>query len=111
MMDLLIDILIGLVLGWFVVKVIEGYQRAKLKRQINEAISEMQEISKEVKTNLIVVNVEKYNDVFYLYDRDTNEFIAQGKTIEEISENCQKRFKDKTIIADEDVLREFGLTD
>ena len=107
-MDFILTIILGLFLGWMVSKIIQGYLRAKLLLEIQEKVEESQV---EIKQHIIMVNVEKHDDVFYLYEKNTDQFIAQGKTIEELSQRCQERFKNHTIIADENDLKSFGLTE
>ena len=107
-MDFILTIILGLFLGWMVSKIIQGYLRAKLLLEIQEKVEESQV---EIKQHIIMVNVEKHDDVFYLYEKNTDQFIAQGKTIEELSRRCQERFKNHTIIADENDLKSFGLTE
>lgn len=108
MTDFILNILLGIFLGWAVAQIIGGYLRAKLISNIHEKIEEAAE---EMKERWIMVNIEQHDDIFYLYEKDTNQFIAQGKTIEEISQRCQERFKDRTIIADENDLKFFKLTE
>ncbi len=88
---------IWLVAIWILMKVFETYLKAKnevLKEQLND-------LTQKVKDSIIHVNIEKHGNVFYLFEKDTNRFIAQGTNFEEVKEHCETRFKNKSVIADE----------
>ena len=40
------------------------------------------------------IKVERHNDAIYLFRNDTNEFLAQGTTLQEALELVNKRFPD-----------------
>ena len=109
MTDFILNILLGIFLGWALTQIIGGYLRAKLLLEIHEKIKEAAE--EETKERWIMVNVEQHDGIFYLYEKNTDQFIAQGKTMEELSQRCRELFKDHTVIADENDLKSFGLTD
>jgi hypothetical protein len=46
--------------------------------------------------------------VFYLFEKDTNQFIAQGTNVEEVAKHCKTRFKDKSVVADETQMEQLG---
>ena len=86
-------------------KVAEKYLIAK-----NEALAEqLGDLTKQLKEQIIHVNIEKHNGVFYLFEKDTNRFIAQGANFEEVQKHCVTRFKDKSVIADESQMEQFGI--
>ena len=104
-MDLLVDIIFWWIVIWLASKFILFYLQARqevLKEEIDE-------LAKQLKNKIIQVNVEKYGSVFYLFERDTNRFIAQGSDINEIKKKCEDRFKGAVIVADTDVLKKYGL--
>jgi hypothetical protein len=76
----------------------------------NEILKEeLDELTKKLKDKIIQVNVEKHGSVFYLFEKDTNRFIAQGSDINEIKQKCEDRFKNAVIVADSDELKKYGL--
>jgi len=95
----------GLII-WLSLKAFEGYLKAK-NAQLERELGDLQ---KKVRETIIKVNVEKHGDVFYLFEQDTDRFIAQGKNADEIKEVLLKRFPDKTVFADKKVLETVGLT-
>ena len=46
----------------------------------------------EEETSTIYVRVEKYGDQIYFWDKDTSDFIAQGKDLKEIVSKCEKLY-------------------
>ena len=105
MMDFVVDIIFWLVVIWLVMKVWEKYLTAK-----NEALVEqIKDMQAQMKNSIILVEIEKHDDIFYLYDKDTREFIAQGTNFDEIRERCKTRFKDRAVVADESQMEQLGL--
>lgn len=47
---------------------------------------------KETQSEKISVKIEKHNDMFYVFNLDTDEFLTQGKNKEEIQANLKRRF-------------------
>jgi hypothetical protein len=104
-MDLTVQIVIFCVLIWLAAKFILFYLQAK-----NEILKEeLDDLTKKLKDKIIHVNVEKHGSVFYLFEKETNRFIAQGSTINEIKDRCADRFKNSVIVADSDELKQYGL--
>ncbi len=104
-MDLLVDIIFWFIVIWLVSKFVVLYLQAK-----NEILKEeLDDLTKKLKDKIIQVNVEQHGSVFYLFEKDTNRFIAQGADIDEIKKKCADRFKDAVIVADSDELKKYGL--
>jgi hypothetical protein len=83
-----------------------AYQAIKI---IDQKIIDAVERKLEDSIKVIEVNIEKHQDTFYLFSRENNQFIAQGKTKEEITEAIQQRFKGYRVMAQEEQLKELGL--
>jgi membrane-anchored protein YejM (alkaline phosphatase superfamily) len=81
-------------LGW------QGREEAA-KRKVDKMFKEIDEQNSQsdVAENTIVVRVEKHGDDFYLFDETTDEFVAQGKNIEEIREVVYAKYRGKKNIA------------
>ena len=105
MIDFIIDTIFWMVVFWLLMKVVEAYLVAK-----NEALVEqIKDMQAQIKNNVIHVEIEKHNDVFYLFEKDTHRFIAQGSNFDEVKQHCQTRFKDKAVVANEDQIEQLGL--
>ena len=105
MTDFVADTIFWFVVFWLAIKVWQKYLTAK-NESLVEQIKDMQT---QIKNSVILVDIEKHNDIFYLYDKDTREFIAQGSNFNEVKKNCEARFKGKSVIADEVQMEQFGL--
>jgi hypothetical protein len=70
---------------------------------------QVEEITKQIKEQIIHVNIEKHGNMFYLYEKDTNRFIAQGTSFDEVKENCEARFKGKSVVGNEEQMNQLGL--
>ena len=104
-LDYIGEVFLWLVLFWLVLKLIETYLKAK-----NEALNkELEALKDKIQHKFIHVNIEKHGDVFYLFNKDTDEFVAQGATMEEIKLRCEQRYKNLIVVCDNDVLENIGL--
>lgn len=71
------QIALGIVDGW---KLVELKQRVELIKEISELIHQ--------------VKVEKIGDVEYWFDSESDQFLGQGKTVDEIIAHVKSRFPD-----------------
>lgn len=105
-MEIIWGFVVGYAVTWLVVKLITGYLRAK-----NEVLhKQLEEINKKVKELIVRVTIEKHGDIFYIFEKETDRFVAQGRTADEIKEVMQKRFPEKTFIATDEEIKRTGLT-
>lgn len=88
----------GVVIGWLLnaravarkilhdpdkmIRVIENYK---------DSVSKLEELQKAHK-DTPRLKVERHGDVIYLFREDTNEFLAQGTTLQEALDSVGKRF-------------------
>jgi uncharacterized membrane-anchored protein YhcB (DUF1043 family) len=98
-------IIVGFAVGWVITKLIQGYLEAK--NLMLEA--ELDSLTKTIKESMIHVDIEKHGSVFYLFEKSTGNFIAQGTSFEEISKHCKERFKNKSVVASEEQMEKYGL--
>jgi hypothetical protein len=96
---------LGYAISVFVISTIKTYN--KIKELEQKASGDI--LMEEVLSKLIIVNVEKHGDMFYLYEVGTDNFIAQGKTKDEIAEVCIKRFPTKLVVLNENQENDYGL--
>lgn len=87
---------ICIVAAWFAGAVAGWKAREEHARQITEKfIEHMQGSLQGVEESVVQISIEKHNDMFYVYDKETNEFMAQGSTQKEVENNLQKRYPGK----------------
>ena len=70
----------------------------KVKQDVEE------ELKEKISTITHIVKVEQHGDQFYWYDNDSDEFIAQGKTLEDIVAVIKQRFPTHFFFLNNDML-------
>jgi len=88
----------GIFIGWALNSMYRQYKDDRLIKVVMEKI-ELEEklmderIVDEVKKRLPICYIEKHGSKDYLlYNRDTEEFVCQGKSYEELAERCKDKF-------------------
>ena len=74
---------------------------ARLRNSPDRAIKELQQyIDSKTETAPVsavtILKVEQTNDQYYLFTKDTDQFVGQGTTLEQAIEIAQQRFPNKT---------------
>lgn len=90
---ILLYIILFFVVRFVVVSVVRAH------RQQKEEIR--QSAIKYLNSIIHKVTIERYHGIEYWFDEDSNKFLAQGKTFEEISEILKSRFPDHVFLIDE----------
>jgi len=78
----LLDIILILALGWVMG---EFYTVYKLRKNLRTYI-----IVEEAKPTVFKLETELVDDIILLYDRETNDFICQGKSLQQLAELSRK---------------------
>ena len=84
MENILLSLLLGYLLGRFLLALADRYFQEKLELH--------QEIVKKISDVVHPVKIEKHGDITYWFDADTDRFLAQGYTQNDIVEVLKKRF-------------------
>lgn len=111
-MEIVIELIFGFIIGvviWktlsFIYNVYHAYQAIKLiDKTVIEAVERKLDSIKAIE-----VDIEKHQDMFYLFNRENREFVAQGKNKDELVEAINYRFKGYRVLAQEEQLKELGL--
>lgn len=86
------NIVIGVFLGIGLVFLYIAYRVRSIiinfETAVNQAVT-------EIKDSFMPVRVEKDKDTYFLYDKESNDFICQGKTLQELRDSFALRFPDK----------------
>jgi hypothetical protein len=94
-----IAVFMGMVYGWYA-------RERQAKRTIDRFFSEVEEtVGEQVNDSVIPIKIEQHSGVFYVYNKDTEEFMGQGNTRRELEVNLAKRFPDKKFAADKENLK------
>ena len=102
-MDLLLSfvaiLVFGFMVGWWFREFV-----AKIKiKQLIESI--------DVPNDVVRIRLERMDGMIYIYNMETNEFMAQGETRNVVERNLKKRFPDTVFAATDENLREVFAND
>jgi hypothetical protein len=89
-MDWLTDLLIGFAVGYIFVSLVNKYREINKLKGFKRAVVEQVE---EQMQNVIRLHVRSFNNCFYAYDAETEEFYAQGATLDEMVVNLRENTK------------------
>lgn len=81
-------------IGWAISKAIAVYLDSKNK-ELEQRILDLQS---RIEETVIDVKIEKHGEVFYLFDKKNDFFIAQGTNMEELKQHVDARFKNKKVV-------------
>jgi len=98
---IVLTLAIGFVLGWFALRVLINL---KMKRMLDSIVNTPTTEKKTINLDFV-----KMDHAILAYNRDTQQFLAQGSTREEITALLLKRFPDTNFMANTKNLKEVGL--
>jgi len=88
----MIDILIWAFIFWGMLQLFRAIIGTMALKEVQVKVKEhLDKIIHEVK-------VEKHHDTEYWFDKETDQFLGQGKTIEEITAHIKSRFPDHIFV-------------
>ena len=118
MFELIVGVVIGMFVAWatvwFMLKTVITKVNDEMGKMLDKVVADVEKESDP--RELIMARVELHDDTFYVYNKENNQFMAQGKTLAEVKEHMFQRYsKDKyNVIADpeenEDVLKKLKET-
>jgi hypothetical protein len=89
----------GAVYGWYA-------RERQARRTIDRFFSNLEEdIDEKVNDTIIPIKIDRHSGVFYVYNKETEEFLGQGNSRKELELNLAKRFPDKKFAADKESLK------
>jgi len=101
-------LLIGAVIGWSAATLWHHFIMwrtvKQLERQLGKSVEEMfnidelttKELAQSVAKDMIDLKAEYDQGMLLVYDYNTNQFLAQGRTITEVNNVLRERFGDKS---------------
>jgi hypothetical protein len=89
----------GAVSGW-------NAREKHAKKQVDKFFEQVDEAEEE--EELLHIVIEKHNDMLFVYDNDTKQFMAQGSTKEAVEKILVERFPGKRFACHESTLKEVG---
>lgn len=94
--------IMGAVYGWHAR---ERHAKRTIDRFITQFVDEQVE---EIADSIIPIIIEKHNGVFFVYDKENNDFMAQGNNRKELEDALAKRFPEKRFAASTENLKVFN---
>jgi hypothetical protein len=94
--------ILGIISGW------NAHDRF-VQKAVRGAIHELQE---NVENSRVRITIEEHNGMLFAYEYGTNQFMAQGKTKQELEDQLRQKFPDTMFAAlpnEVDLLRKMGL--
>ena len=110
MIDFIIPVFVGIVLGVMILQVINIY---RAWREFNEPASEVEEfVDKMVKQKLIILDIEAVDGQFMCYNSLTKEFVCMGQNMTEVQERFRQRYphKEAALIKDDPAAQQLKAT-
>ena len=90
---------LGAVYGWHA-------RERQARRTIDRFFSEVEvPVGEQVNDSVIPIKIDRHNGVFFVYNKETEEFMGQGNTRKELEDVLAKRFPDKKFAADKENLK------
>ncbi len=93
LVDIVVAVAVGALLGFGIVGIYIWYLYQKIKSRIDRMIAEVVD---EAAANLVGLDIEVDNGVYFCYNSEDKQFICQGKTVSEIRQAFGARFPTKT---------------
>lgn len=101
----MIELIVCLGIGYLIGNVHTIWRLRKLISEAGIDIEKGLLEPEEPKTHIHKLTIETMNDMLYLYDRETNGFVCQANTMEELATSCKeyKNIMVATVIHDSKV--------
>jgi hypothetical protein len=93
LMDMVVTVLIGVGIGFAMLGLYIWVLYQRIKSRVDEMVDR---IINEAEADLVGLDIEIDNGVYFCYNNEDKQFICQGTTVAEIRTAFQARFPDKT---------------
>jgi hypothetical protein len=93
LMDIVVTVAIGVVIGVGMIVVYAWYLYRDLKQRVDKM---MAEVIAEVENNLVGLHIEIDKDTYFCYNDEDKQFVCQGNTVEDLRRAFSERFPGKT---------------
>jgi hypothetical protein len=100
----MIEFILGFILGAFLFAIHIQIKKFQTLRELETSVSESLDRLKE---KIIPSRIEEENGMLYLYNKETNEFLAQGKTFRELEQNVKEKFPNKLFNVPQEELNKY----
>lgn len=94
---------VGIVIGW---RLRERHAECVVRKMIEHADKEL---AKKVEENTIKAKLEIHHGHYYLFNEETDAFLGQGETTEELSAMLREKFPKTTFTLSKESYKELGM--
>jgi hypothetical protein len=84
--------------------------RKHMTTKMEQKIIHQNELIKKVNDSTHIIKSEKHGDIEYWFDFHSDEFLAQGKTLNELIVHCKYRFPDHAFFLAEDKIIKYRVS-
>ena len=105
--EMILTALMWYAIAWAVFHIVV---RPWLIRRLETRIAEMETALGRLAEHTVEAKVEEYHGQFYLFNKTTDEFLAQGYTAAEIADKMKKPLQVSVTEGDPDVIQRFRNT-
>ena len=105
-MEFLAGLAIGILLTVAIIRAIALAYLTYQERKLDDAIKEGLE---KLKETIVPARIEDVNGLLFLYNRETEEFLGQGKDMQELNDVVRKRFPNRLFNVPQDELDKFQM--
>lgn len=92
---------LGFVFGWVL-------REEMAKRRVERLMDQLGEDLQQVAKDLINIKIERHSGLYYVFNKETDEFMAQAETRQELEDALAKRYPEKRFAATPENLKEVG---
>jgi hypothetical protein len=93
LMDIVVIVLVGISIGFGMLGLYIWVLYQRIRGRVDEMVNQ---IINDAEANLVGLDIEVDNGVYFCYNNEDKQFICQGTTVAEIRTAFQSRFPDKT---------------
>jgi 5'(3')-deoxyribonucleotidase len=106
-LEMVLTFLLWYAIGW---ALFNWVVRPWILRRLETRIAELELALKEVNENVVEAKIEEHHGQFYLFDKNTDHFLAQGYTAQEVADKMKKKLQVYVTAGDPDVIKRFKST-
>ena len=93
LIDTIVIVLVGIGIGFGMLGLYIWVLYQRIRGRVDEMVNQ---IINDAEANLVGLDIEVDNGVYFCYNNEDKQFICQGTTVTEIRTAFQSRFPDKT---------------
>ncbi len=102
--EMVLTFLLWYAIGWAIWQFIV---RPWVIRRLETRIAELELVLEKVSEDVVEAKIEEHHGQFYLFDNNTDHFLAQGYTAQEVADKMKKKLQVYVTAGDPDVIKRF----